>query len=65
MNVTRQQMADINGFQRVLADRPETETEKNQREALKSILRIALSELDQGRNPTVLAQALRYALVTA
>lgn len=55
----------IRGYERVREGRPETEQEREQRLNLESILNLALDELKDGRNPEVVAQALRNALVTA
>lgn len=58
-------MAGIRGYERVANGEPESLIDRDRREVLEDILRFALRELDEGRDPTVVAQALCYALVTA
>jgi hypothetical protein len=53
------------GYERVVAGEPESEATRNARQSLESILQLALGELRDGRDPAVVARALRNALVTA
>ena len=55
----------IAGYERVAAKQPETADDRERRLALEQVLRFALDELKDGRDPARVAQALRNALVTA
>lgn len=58
-------MDGIRGYERVAAGLPELAADRARRIVLEDILRFALRELGEGRDPTVVAEALRNALVTA
>jgi hypothetical protein len=53
------------GYERVTSGAPEPKVVRERRQSLESILQLAIGELQEGRDPTVVAKALRNALVTA
>jgi hypothetical protein len=64
MQTTQSRYNIIHGYERIEARLPESDDDRERRR-LDSILNFALRELKDGRDPRVVAHALRNSLVTA